>query len=135
MLFRLAVIGLRAICVFLSVFWAAAFTAVYVPVLRANPDSVELTHLVPLFAVFFGVLVPTSFILRKGRWRETTMTVASFGWTIAMGAWFISLYGYRMREELMEGHTGHLLIFLAMVLFTANGILSLRSLRRATSSP
>jgi hypothetical protein len=135
MLFRVAVIGLRAICVFLSVLWAVGITALYIPVLRANSDSVELTHLVPLFLVFFGILVPTSFILRKGRWRETTMTVASFGWAIAMGAWFIALYGYRMREEIMQGHTGHLLNFLAMVLFTANGLLSLRSLRRAASSP
>ena len=135
MLFRVAAMGLRATCVFLSLLLAGAIAKLYIPVLRANAASVELKDLVPVFVAFFGVLVPASFILKKGLWRETAIMIASFGWVIANGIWGITLYDYRMREAFMEGHPGLLFNFLAMVLFTANGLLSLRSLRRVTRSP
>jgi hypothetical protein len=132
--------SLRAICAALSLICVVVFTVVYVPVLRANTAKLEPQHLIPLFYIFFAALVPISFVLKKGRWRETTMMVASFGWAIAMGMWFVTIYGWSIASgvpvrEVLHGYSGPLLNFLGMILFTANGLLSLRSLRRGSSSP
>ncbi len=132
MFIRIAEIGLRIVCVFWSLLFTALIIAIFASLYRSNPVD-NLIDLMPLIVAFFGILLPISLCLKRGIWRETMMMIASFGWALAVGIWFVSLGAITENnfEDFLEGPFFHLV---AMVLFTANGLLSLRSLRRARQS-
>lgn len=128
--------GLRALCVALAAFFVLAVVALYVPAFRAGATIEHFQDVLPMLAAVFALMMPSSYLLRIQRQRETTMMIASFGWAAAMAAWHISRYagmianGFSVEVILREGFPGNLLNCVVVILLLANALFSLKSLRQ-----